>query len=74
MNDVRVEHQAAPTTRNDDPTSPKVADRSSGSRSSDESSCDSEMGLVDVRTILLGSLEAEGLCTRLLTVDAQGRV
>ena len=52
MNDVRVEHQAEPTTRNDDPTSPKVAGRSSGSRSSDESSSDSEMELVDVRSFM----------------------
>ena len=62
------------------PTSLEAADRSSSSRSSRSSdSCsDSEIGSVDVCTIISGITEAEGLSQgwslNLTRADAQGRV
>ena len=59
MTDATVEQQGESKRRREHPEAPLAADSSS---SSSESSTDTEMGLVDVCTILRDNSEAEGRC------------
>ena len=62
MTDATVEQQGESKRRRKHPDVPQAADSSSSSSSSSESSTDTEMGLVDVCTILRDNSEAEGRC------------
>ena len=62
MTDATVEQQGEPKRRKEHPEMPQAADgssSSSSSSSSSESSADTEMGLVDMRTILSENSETE---------------
>ena len=59
MTDETVEQQGESKRRREHPEVPQAAD-SSGSSSSSESSTDTELGLVDVCTILCVNSEEEG--------------
>ena len=61
MPEATVEQQGESKRRRDHPEVPQAAE-SSGSSSSSESSTDTEMGLVDVCTILHKTSEAKGRC------------
>ena len=58
MTDATVEHQKESMRRREHPEVPQAADSSSSSSSSSESSTDTEMGAVDVCTILCDNSEA----------------
>ena len=60
MTDATIEQQGEPKRRREHLEVPQAAD--SGSSSSRESSTDTEMGLVDVRTYLSENSEAESRC------------
>ena len=62
MTDATVEQQEESKRCREHPEVPQAADSSSISSSSSESSTDTEMGLVDVCTILCDNSEAEGRC------------
>ena len=59
MTDATVEQQGEPNRRREHPEVPQAAESRS---SSSESSTDTEMGLVDVCTILCDNSEAQGRC------------
>ena len=61
MTDATVEQQGEPKRRREHPEMPQAADSSSSgsSSSSSESSTDTDMGLVDVCTILSANSEGE---------------
>ena len=63
MPEATVEQQGESKRRRDHPEVPQAAESSSSSSSSSsESSTDTEMGLVDVCTILRKTSEAKGRC------------
>ena len=74
MTDDTVEPQGEPKRRREHPEAPQAADSSSSSSS--ESSTDTEMGLVDVCTILCDNSEAESrerVTGKPVAVFAEGR-
>ena len=62
MTDATVEQQGEPKRRREHLEVPQATDSRSSSSSSSESSTDTEMGLVDVRTILSDNSEVESRC------------
>ena len=62
ITDATVEQQGEPNRRREHLEVPQAADSSSSSSSNSESSTDTEMGLVDVCTILSENSEAESCC------------
>ena len=58
----RKKRKAVPKRRKEHPEMPQAADSRSSSSSSNESSTDTEMGLVDMRTIRCENSEAESRC------------
>ena len=62
MTAATVQQQGESKRRREHPEVPQAADSSSSSSSSSESSIDTEMGLVDVCSILRDNSEAEGRC------------